>query len=244
MMQSAHFSGDIKNGGSTGPRSLSTHLNLNQEKRRKQFDRIAKDMDRFTTRVSRVGFNSVSLDDVAHLTPDPWYEPEINQTISILMEEFLTLFSIIKKNKLDIYLTMDVLAYTPALKGRIGGKKQKALQFIKRQIETLFSNFPEVQGIIFRIGECDGNDISGNFKSELFLRTPREVNQLLHELLPLFEKHQRTMILRNWTIGAYRIGDFIWHRRTTAKVLDGIDSPNFILSMKYGESDFFPLSAA
>ncbi|MEE4167192.1 MAG: hypothetical protein V2I35_14410, partial [Desulfocapsaceae bacterium] len=97
----------------------------------------------------------------------------------------------------------------------------------------------EIKGIIFRIGECDGKDVKGDFKSELFLRSSRQVNRLLRELLPIFESYKRTLILRNWTIGAYPVGDFIWHRRTTARILEGIDSPNFILSMKYGESDFF-----
>jgi len=55
----------------------------------------------------------------------------------------------------------------------------------------------------------------------------------------VFESHRRRMILRTWTVGAYPIGDFIWHEQTLSCGLQGIDSPYFILSMKPGESDFF-----
>jgi hypothetical protein len=214
-------------------------LCLDQPERRNQFDQIARDMETFARRVSTVGFNSVSLDDVAHLAPDKWYEPEINRIIHVFREEYQTLFSILQTYELDIYLTMDVLSFTPQIKRMIAGNRKKGVQLVHRQVESIFSYFPEIKGIIFRIGECDGKDVNGNFKSELFLRSSRQVNLLLRELLPLFESYKRTLILRNWTIGAYPVGDFIWHRRTTARVLKGIDSPNFILSMKYGESDFF-----
>ena len=49
----------------------------------------------------------------------------------------------------------------------------------------------------------------------------------------------RHLILRTWTVGAYPVGDCIWHPQTLARCLEGISSPAFILSMKYGESDFF-----
>ncbi|MCG6930055.1 MAG: hypothetical protein LJE64_05815 [Desulfofustis sp.] len=215
------------------------HLKTDPDQRRPQFNQIARDMELFAKRVSAVGYNAVSLDDVAHLAPDEWLEAEINITIGIFQEEYRRLFSILQSYGLRVYLTMDILSFTPLLKSMIGTSLGRALQFLKRQLETIFTTFDAIDGIIFRIGECDGHDVRGDFKSELFLRNAAEVNRLIRELLPLFEIHNRTMILRTWTIGAYRIGDLVWHRDTTARVLRGIDSPRFILSMKYGESDFF-----
>ncbi|MFV0437789.1 MAG: hypothetical protein ACK5PS_10425 [Desulfopila sp.] len=55
--------------------------------RRQQFAAIRADMETFASRVSRIGYNSVSLDDVAHLTPDPWLEPEQSETILSCQEE-------------------------------------------------------------------------------------------------------------------------------------------------------------
>jgi len=62
---------------------------------------------------------------------------------------------------------------------------------------------------------------------------------MLRGVLPVFEERGRRMIFRTWTVGAYLIGDLIWHRGRLASALRGIESPSLIVSMKYGESDFF-----
>jgi len=215
------------------------YLEINGEKRRTQFDRIGTDLGVFAEKISRIGYNAVSLDDVAHLAPDRWLEEETNQTIDIIRQEYRILFNILRSRGLRIFLTMDILSFTDALRANIGRNKSRGFEFIRRQVVEIFSSFEEVSGIILRIGECDGNDVKGAFKSELFLKTAGEVNHLVTFLLPTFERFDRTLILRTWTIGAYRVGDLIWHQRTTARVLKGIESDHFILSMKYGESDFF-----
>lgn len=203
------------------------------------FEQIRADMETFVHRVHQDGYNSISLDDVAHLANDPWLGQEVNELIDIYRREYKKIFTICRSGDLNIYLTMDVLSLTQELKEKLQGKREEAIDFFKRQIENVLESFPEIRGIILRIGESDGHDVKGIFRSELILQTPRDVNLLLKELLPIFEKHDKHLILRSWTVGAYSVGDFIWHRRTSARVLKGIDSTNFILSMKYGESDFF-----
>ncbi len=211
----------------------------------RQFTAIGRDLDLFCRRVAAIGYNSISLDDVAHLTPHPWLEPRINEMIAVLQDGFRRLFGIAAGHGLNVYLTMDVVSQTPAVRRRINGSRRLALAFLTQQVSDALTIFPEISGIIMRIGECDGKDVRGDFRSELILRTAPQVNRMLHELLPIFERRQRLLILRNWTVGAYRVGDLIWHRGTTARALRGIDSGWFVLSMKYGESDFFrylPLS--
>ena len=61
----------------------------------------------------------------------------------------------------------------------------------------------------------------------------------LQALLPVFEKHGRRLIFRTWTVGAYPIGDLMWHRGTFAETFKGITSKVLVVSMKYGETDFF-----
>ncbi len=215
------------------------HFHREPEACRAQFTRIASDLDLFCTKVSRIGYNSVSLDDVAHLTPDHWIESSINAAIAVFQQEYRSLFAICSGHGLDIYLTMDVLSLTPALREWIGRRWDRAEEFLVRQVDTVLGLFPEISGLIVRIGECDGGDVAGDFLSELLVRTPKQLNRLLRSLLPVFERHRRRLILRTWTVGAYPIGDFIWHGRTLDRALEGIDSPFFILSMKHGESDFF-----
>ncbi len=95
------------------------HLELTGPKRRAQFDRIAEDMRLFSRRVRAMGYNAVSLDDVAHLADHPWYEEEHRSSVRILQEEFRRLFALIRAEGLAIYLTMDVLSFTPALRLRL-----------------------------------------------------------------------------------------------------------------------------
>lgn len=215
------------------------HLELTGPGRRAQFDQIAVDLRSFCRQVRTTGYNAVSLDDIAHLADHPWYEEAHRENVQILQEEFRLLFAIIRAENLSIYITMDMLSFTPALKARLGRDEGKITAFIHELVQQFLHDFPEISGIILRIGESDGKDVKGLVRSELCIRRPAQLNRLLKALLPLFEREQRRLILRNWTVGAYSIGDFIWRRNTLAQVLAGIDSSAFVLSMKYGETDFF-----
>ncbi len=117
------------------------HFDTDPAIRKKQFAAIRTDLDIFAGKESKIGYNSVSFDDVAHLAPDPWLEPEINNSISSYQEEYRTLFSICSGHGLAIYLTMDVLSLTPALKMKIARSRRKARQFLMREIKTDFSPF-------------------------------------------------------------------------------------------------------
>jgi hypothetical protein len=209
------------------------------EARRVQFDAIRCGIEEFAERVSSIGYNAVTLDDLPHLTDHPWYEPEVRKRIRVFSEEFTKIFEIMKRNGLQIYITVDILSTTPALKQRIASDPDAATAFLVDLIERFFRQYPQVSGLVVRIGECDGLDVKGDFKSELHIKTARALNRLLRELLPVFEAHDRRLILRTWTVGAHRVGDLMWHRATFAAALNGIDSPALVLSMKYGESDFF-----
>ena len=163
------------------------HLELTGPKRRAQFDRIAEDMRLFSRRVRAMGYNAVSLDDVAHLADHPWYEEEHRSSVRILQEEFRRLFALISSEGLAIYLTMDVLSFTPALRLRLGQDHNKIAVFVRELLADLFREFPEVSGIIMRVGESDGRDVKGLLHSELCLRRPAQLNHLLKAILPLFE---------------------------------------------------------
>lgn len=214
-------------------------LNLAEEARRDQFDRIGRDLRVFAAKARAVGYNAATLDDVAHLADHPWYEPEVREHIRILRGEFRRLFQIVRDQGMAVYLTMDVLSYTPALKARIGKDQGAINRFLCELLAGLLADFPGISGVIVRIGESDGRDVKDLFRSELSIRTPEQLNRMLHALLPVFERAGRRLILRTWTVGAYPVGDCIWRRDTLERILDRIDSPAFVLSMKHGESDFF-----
>jgi len=211
------------------------HLKLDGPERAPQWAQIRADLDTFGGKVSAMGFNAVSLDDVMHLADHEWYEPEVRAKITVFREEFARCFEVLQAHGLAIYLTMDFFSTTAAVRER--GVKPD--EFTREMLDSFLAEFPCVAGIIIRVGEADGRDVNDDFRSQLCLKNPVQANAFLKKLLPVFEKHQRKLIFRTWTVGAYRIGDLMWHRGTFAQVLEGLDSPALIVSMKYGESDFF-----
>lgn len=234
------FFGDYKKRRINWSKIPFEHLALDQpETRTARFARIREDMQTFATRAAEIGFNAITLDDVAHLAGHADYEPDIRARIQAYRSELLPLFAIIQTAGLDIYITMDILSMSAAIRQKVDGRLDRAITFAKELISDLLTDFPQIAGIIMRIGESDGQDVKGPLRSELLLRSARDTNRFIQELLPTFEAKQRTLIFRTWTVGAYSIGDLMWHRDTFARTLKDIDSPNFIVSMKFGESDFF-----
>ncbi len=214
----------------------------------RQWARIETDLWKFAREVSAQGYNAVTLDDLAHLAPHPLHELEVAGQIALFREKFRRLFDILRGEfGLKVYLTTDVLPMTPAVAAGLGNGSGVLESYYRDLVCGVLDDFPQLEGLILRIGESDGNDVSDPIRTQLHLTSAKETNRLLHLLLPEFEKRGRNLILRTWTVGAHRIGDLIWHEGTLAETLKGIDSPNFIVSMKHGESDFFrylPLNRA
>jgi hypothetical protein len=203
------------------------------------FTAIRKDMKSFCRSVAKIGYNGVTLDDVPHLALHEFYEEPINERVALYQQEFRKLFQTIRDEGLHVYLTMDILTLTPGLEEKLGNNERRQRQFLISLLDRFFVDFPEVAGVVLRIGESDGLDIKEDFHSKLVLKNPGMVNRCLKAILPIFEHHRRRCIFRTWTVGAHEVGDLIWHEATLEKTVAGIESPALVLSMKYGESDFF-----
>jgi hypothetical protein len=96
-----------------------------------------------------------------------------------------------------------------------------------------------VGGLILRLGECDGIDVAGDLLSKLSIREPSEARRLIGALLDVFERLDRLLIVRTWTVGIHKIGDLIWNPVTYNRVFGGFASSRLIVSHKYGDTDFF-----
>jgi hypothetical protein len=212
---------------------------------------VRDDFDDFCGRVSGIGFNGVTLDDLPHLARFSGYTAERSSRIEDYRREWRCLFEIAGGHGLQVFLTTDVMFWTPELERRLGTgllphrRFSRVVSFLREACAEVLDSFPQVRGLILRIGECDALDHAGDFASRLTVRSPRQMRELLSALLPVFEARSRLLIARTWCVGAYPIGDLIWNRDTFDRSFRGIDSPNLVLSMKYGESDFYrylPLS--
>jgi len=222
-------------------------LAVDGPERRQQWDRIAADLTRLAIEARRLGFNALTLDDVAHLAPHPWHGDEVNARLVVFREEFAALIRIVHQLGLAVFLTTDAIPLSDGVLAASGGRRGMLDMWFRGILTDVLDRFPEVRGIIVRIGESDGNDVRDPLRSRLHLKNSRQTNRFLLDLLPLVESRGRLLIFRTWTVGAHRIGDLIWHRRTLEETLRDIDSQAFVVSMKHGESDFFrylPLNRA
>lgn len=216
-----------------------THLATAGEQRTAQWSAIRADFATLAGKVAALGYNAVTLDDLPHLSDHAWYEPELRARNAVFREEFRQLFAIARKHGLRVFVTTDYLTTSAAVDAQLRGDTGASRAWFRALVDRFLADFPEVAGIILRIGESDGHDVADPLRSRLSVRTAREVRRLLGELLPVFEQHGRQLVFRTWTVGAHLIGDLIWHRERLAQTLAGITSPALIVSMKYGESDFF-----
>lgn len=215
------------------------HLAMEEPGRAVQWAQIREDMRVFAEKVASLGYNAVSLDDVAHLARDAWHEPDLQARIEVYREEFRKVFAVLRECGLHIYITTDYLTTSSGVEAQMGKRAGAVENWHREWMAGFLDDFPEVSGVILRIGESDGQDVEDTLRSRLLLRSAKEVNRFLKGLLPVFEARERRLIFRTWTVGAFLIGDLIWHRGRLAQALEGIGSRWFVLSMKYGESDFF-----
>lgn len=201
--------------------------------------RLHTEFNRLCAQAVAWGFNALSLDDVIHLALHPTLDATTSQLVERYRDLFRPCLEIATRHGLAVHLTMDVFSATPAQRERLGSEPAALFAHLADLLDLFFADYPEIAGVILRIGESDGKDVRDDFHSELVIKEPAEARQLLRTLLPVFEKHQRRLVFRTWTVGAYRIGDLMWHRRTFREVFKDITSPALVISMKYGESDFF-----
>ena len=201
--------------------------------------KIFEDFRRYCHAVQRVGFNVITLDDLAHLYQHPSYPEVLRDKIDIYRRQYSMLFDIAQSYGLEVWLTSDLIFWNHHLQDSLEKSKLSLEKFFKEACQSVLRDFPQIKGLVLRFGESDGKDVEGDFISKLAVRTPKQMRQFLKTLLPIFEELQRWCILRTWSVGVYSIGDMIWNPKTIEQSLQGLSSTRLVLSMKYGQSDFF-----
>ncbi|MBM9579774.1 glycosyl hydrolase family 67 [Leptospira sp. 201903070] len=214
-------------------------LEKNQKFRKKTHKKIRENFDSYVKKVNGMGYNAITIDELSFLADFAFYPNALRSKIQSYKKSYRKLFRTAKKNGMKVFLTSDFLFYNSHIEAETKGDFARVASLFLSVLDRLFSEFETIDGIILRIGESDGVDVKGDFQSKLFLKTPEDANRLLKEILPVFKKHSKTLIFRTWTIGAYPIGDLIWNVKTYEKVFQNVPEENLIISMKYGEGDFF-----
>lgn len=167
-----------------------------------RLDQISRDFEVFCERAAAMGYNAITLDDLAHMVPHSDYGPDINAKLEIYARYYKKWIQTALDHQLAIYITTDFMFYTEASRRSIGSRFGPALERFRELLHLFFQTYPEVSGLILRIGETDGKDVKGDFISRLLIKTPAQARRLLREVLPVFEQAGRDLIFRLWSVGA------------------------------------------
>lgn len=191
-------------------------------------------------------YNSISLDDINHLLlfEKSWIynNSEVQKRNKIYLEYYKELINVAKNNNIDVFLTTDMQFYTDLLEKYVWNlsvTNNKLLEINKEAFEEIFKNLPWISGIILRIWEWWSAYNSWEYKSKVIYKTPWDVNYLLKQLIPIFEKNNKILIFRTWTIWIWKIWDLIYNKKTYDETFNWIKSKNIILSIKHTPWDFF-----
>lgn len=214
-------------------------LEKNGRIRKKYYKKIYKNFVLYIRRVKQLGYTAVSIDSIARLVSYPFYPASAKKKIAKYRKQLGKIFKAADREGLKIFLTSDLMFFNQYIKKYAGQSDEKILRLLKTALHQIFTAFPVISGVIFRIGESDGMDVKGDFLSRVVVKSAPQLNRYIKSLLPVFEKWQKTMILRNWTVGGYSVGDMMWNKKKYRQALRGVTSPHFIFSMKYGDTDFF-----
>ncbi|MFP4013837.1 MAG: hypothetical protein ACLFVQ_07125 [Chitinispirillaceae bacterium] len=200
---------------------------------------ILEAFSKYCGKVSDIGFDTITLDDLAHMTVYAFYSQKQKEKREDYRLFYRALLSEAEKYGLGVFINSDVMFFNEEIRSATEMKFNSVLKLMGRAVKNCFNDFPQVSGIVFRFGECDGVDVDGDFTSRLIVKTPKQLRTFIRFMLPIFERHDKLLIIRTWSLGAFRIGDLIWNRDTYHKAFGHISSDHLAVSFKYGESDFF-----
>ena len=200
---------------------------------------VKKDFETFCRKAAAVGYNAITLDDLAHCCSFPFYSEALKAKIIEYQAFYRALFETAAQHELQVFITTDLLFFNQEIDRSIANRDSALRRFTAHACRQLFEVFPDIAGIIFRVGEVDGVDVEGDFHSRIMIHRPSQARKMLQTLIPVFETLDKLMIFRTWSVGVGRVGDMIWNPETYDKVFKGLESDHLIVSMKYGQSDFF-----
>jgi hypothetical protein len=200
--------------------------------------------------LQKQGYNGIVIDNLAHLVnfataPEPLYleESPFYQRPLIYRAAFGELFALARALGMEVFVTADMQWSTPPLRedaGILHAANQRLATINEWALAELFSQLPDVQGLVIRIGEAGGAHDQGEaYTGHMIYTSPAELRSLITTLLPVCEAHNRLLIVRTWSIGIGDLGDLLWSPERYHETFAGFDSPHLLVSIKHGPADFF-----
>ncbi len=148
---------------------------------------------------------------------------------------------------LETYLRTDMLTLTTPLERHLDAgfgldaTDPGLWEVYTGAMDELYAAMPQLDGVVLRIGEAgEVYDVPGlDYYSRLAVRNVAEVRAMLTALSAQAERSGTDVIFRTWSVGVGAVGDLHTDVDSYRAVLDGIDSPNLVVSTKYTLGDFY-----
>jgi hypothetical protein len=204
----------------------------------KEFNLIVSRFKKFIKKIKSIGYNSITLDDLSHIVILDFYSDEIKKKLLKFSKLYSKIIDIANYYNIKVFINFDIMYFNNDILKYTRLNDNNIIKILSDSINYLFTNY-NVEGIVSRIGECDGIDVKGIFKSKIIIKNSKQAKKFIKKMLSQVEKNNKIWIFRTWTTGKNKIGDMMWNEKTYFKMFKDIDSKNFIISMKYGYSDFF-----
>jgi len=158
-------------------------------------------------------------------------------------EYFSNLFDYAKKLNLSVFVYADIPTFTPPLDNYIGGSKanvNKVISVCVKAIDEFLTIFPTVNGIVVRIGELGGTHNMKEYYCTVTFDSFDSTRQLLSSLLEVFDKYNKTLVFRIWSIGIGEMGDIHQDPKAYDRLLSEFENEkNLVVSIKYVRGDFY-----
>ncbi|MCB9640579.1 MAG: hypothetical protein H6728_15940 [Myxococcales bacterium] len=221
----------------------------------KAFAQFKRELKMHLAQSKRYGFNAIEIPGFIELVDfrslkDPVYPKGsvYRKRHKAFRERFREIFQIAQEMGLQVILKTDMVTLSKPLERYLEkkgiGKNVDDPRFwaiYEAGMDELFASFPQVKGVIIRIGEAGAiySQAGWDYWSELLVLSKKSVERMLQTFLKVAEKHHRKLIFRSWAVGIGEVGKIHTVPSAYQAVLDKIDSKAFYVSTKYSRGDFW-----
>ena len=174
-------------------------------------------------------------------------DPSYVARAEAMREAFGPIWAEVHDLGMDVYLRTDMLILSTPLERYLTDEfgldptDERLWDVYETGLDELAEEMPYVDGVVLRIGEGGSiyNLPGWDYYSEITVTTAPAVRAMLAAFTDAAERNDTTVIFRTWSVGVGAVGDMHTNPDSYAEVLDGIDSPNLVVSTKYSLGDFY-----
>ncbi|MBD3181622.1 hypothetical protein GF312_04965 [Candidatus Poribacteria bacterium] len=143
------------------------------------FKKIEVDFRKFIQQVSEIGYNAISIDDIAHLVDFDNYPYWLKDKISTYQGWYERLFAVAREYGFNIFVNTDVMFYNEFIDAKTGGSRSQAVKLLVSAVAKY------VLKTVFRIG-CEYGTTDKILMSKSISRLCRFFISMYRDELPEF----------------------------------------------------------